>query len=655
MALVLSLAGIIGLPLEGAHAGNCIWAGGFDTDWSNDFNWLGCGHTPGAGDTATITDVTNDPVLASDVTIDTLTINTGGVLTINSMYTLTTGTFNLYGELTGAGLLSVTTTMNWEGVGVQKDRGLMSGTGVTQIESGAALNFSNNAVIMNLKERTLNNYGTATWLQRSDLDIDGAVFNNHGTMESRNQLEWGDFSIFGRNGATFNNQGTLDKNGLDKSTLWLELSFNNSGLVNINHGVLIVARGGTHTGDFVGDDGTRLEFGISGLPGGTFNFNASSIIMAPIIYFYSGTANIYGSYDAFGSGETTTSINTNTSVYFKPGSGAGYLGDKVYVSGILDLGSESTSQPEGYHSGSNSTGFTAGKVTHYEGTITGERDLSVSVEYVWYRGTRSGAGQTSVEYGATLTLNGNKYLNGHTFINNGIATWKGSGYINASNGAKFINNKVFIAKNNSQFKGCGNATFYNNDVFQKNNETSTPTTTTINVEFINDGGTVDVIAGTLNFTCGASDITTIPETGGTFTSFDDAITIDVSSEITESLTLTYTQQTTSTHGAGDFQFAGVYFNLEAVDESGDPLLELTTPFTMTVNYDENSLPVGMDENDLEVYRYDVDSGLWVALVVIERDIDDNSITVQLDHLSEFALAGPVPEEILYLPVIYRNY
>ena len=73
---------------------------------------------------------------------------------------------------------------------------------------------------------------------------------------------------------------------------------------------------------------------------------------------------------------------------------------------------------------------------------------------------------------------------------------------------------------------------------------------------------------------------------------------------------------------------------------------------MTILYREDDLPPGMDESTLKVFRYDDTSG-WVQLTVTDRNLGSNTITVELDHLSEFALAGPAMVPVDYLPVIFR--
>lgn len=80
--------------------------------------------------------------------------------------------------------------------------------------------------------------------------------------------------------------------------------------------------------------------------------------------------------------------------------------------------------------------------------------------------------------------------------------------------------------------------------------------------------------------------------------------------------------------------------MEVADENGDLIIDLSPPLTLMVSYDEKHLPAGMDENDLEIRRYDTDLGGWVALTLISRDTVANTLSVLLDHFSEFALMAP---------------
>jgi uncharacterized repeat protein (TIGR01451 family) len=145
----------------------------------------------------------------------------------------------------------------------------------------------------------------------------------------------------------------------------------------------------------------------------------------------------------------------------------------------------------------------------------------------------------------------------------------------------------------------------------------------------------------------------LPVGGGTKTTSDGVLTFEWGADLTESLTIKYTPQLTTSYSTGDFDLGGIYFHLEAADETGDPVVDLTQPLTLTLSYADESLPAGLDESDLEIWRYDPDLGDWVALPLISRDMVANTITVLLEHFSEFALMVPEGYEA-YLPLTLRN-
>ena len=137
---------------------------------------------------------------------------------------------------------------------------------------------------------------------------------------------------------------------------------------------------------------------------------------------------------------------------------------------------------------------------------------------------------------------------------------------------------------------------------------------------------------------------------------DGALRIEVPSSAAEAVDFIYTPQSIPTPTIGSLQFAGRSFQLSAFDSGGNPIIYPDQPFILTITYDESDLPEGTAEADLQLYRYDSDSGDWIALEVIERNPEENQLTVSLDHFSEFALLAAVPEEPLvnlYLPLIVR--
>ncbi|MFT3793882.1 T9SS sorting signal type C domain-containing protein [Flavobacterium sp.] len=64
------------------------WTGAIDSDWNTAGNWS-CNAVPGFAQDITITDVTNNPVISSDVTINSLTLAAGAALTVETGYDLT--------------------------------------------------------------------------------------------------------------------------------------------------------------------------------------------------------------------------------------------------------------------------------------------------------------------------------------------------------------------------------------------------------------------------------------------------------------------------------------------------------------------------------------------------------------------------------------
>jgi len=122
--------------------------------------------------------------------------------------------------------------------------------------------------------------------------------------------------------------------------------------------------------------------------------------------------------------------------------------------------------------------------------------------------------------------------------------------------------------------------------------------------------------------------------------------------LAQPITLTYASQLTTTNSTGDFNFAGIVFHLEATDQYGNPVIIPASPLTLVLHYDDADLPPGTVESYLKVYRYDSTLHAWVALTVLSRDTVANTLTVQLDHFSDFALLAKQQKKV-YLPCILR--
>lgn len=146
--------------------------------------------------------------------------------------------------------------------------------------------------------------------------------------------------------------------------------------------------------------------------------------------------------------------------------------------------------------------------------------------------------------------------------------------------------------------------------------------------------------------------------GNHFGTGDGVLDIISPPGIGETLTITYTPQAAPSHVLRAYEFAGLVFTLEAADSGGNPVIEPSMPYTMTVHYDESALPDGAVEAYLQLRRYDETASEWIALDVVTRDASANSLTVLLDCFSEFVLHEVEPavvetDYLIYLPLITR--
>ncbi len=100
LGLCLSLTLVFPKPVQSAVI--CIWEGDTSADWFTIANWS-CGHVPNAGDNVEISSgTTNQPTIASlsSVTVNTITINPGAVLTINYGSAVNAAAWTIDGDVT---------------------------------------------------------------------------------------------------------------------------------------------------------------------------------------------------------------------------------------------------------------------------------------------------------------------------------------------------------------------------------------------------------------------------------------------------------------------------------------------------------------------------------------------------------------------------
>jgi hypothetical protein len=120
------------------------------------------------------------------------------------------------------------------------------------------------------------------------------------------------------------------------------------------------------------------------------------------------------------------------------------------------------------------------------------------------------------------------------------------------------------------------------------------------------------------------------------------------------LRFVYTQLLTPTMPL-PVQGTGRFFNLSLFNTLGQEITS-TLPNTMTfvINYDPAKL-AGLAESKLSVIYYDVIAKKWKPIAIVSRDTEANTITVQVNHLTEFAVTAEVKNtSSIYLPIINRK-
>ena len=190
-----------------------------------------------------------------------------------------------FGQLGGSGTVTVTDAFTWTA-------GIMTGTGTTIVEGALDVSGPDNKFVVN--GRTLVNQGVATWSGNGEITVgSGSAFTNAegATLHINNNARMlGSFSEFNNEGIV--NKGTETGNALTE----IQTAFNNSGSVAVNAGTLLLAGGGTSSGQFAVAAGATLDFGRL-----NDEFSESASITAAGTVRFSGngsTKNFAGSYDA---------------------------------------------------------------------------------------------------------------------------------------------------------------------------------------------------------------------------------------------------------------------------------------------------------------------------------------------------------------------
>ncbi|HET9493032.1 MAG TPA: S-layer homology domain-containing protein [Chloroflexia bacterium] len=394
-------------------------------------------------------DGTYDVIGPTTIIGATANFNSVGNNTVTTMGVLT----QTAGTLGGTRVISITERLHWV-------QGITEGTGRTDILPGAALNITGPGASQVINGRTLNNYGTATDSGAGHLSLGAGGFGpgmfNNQAGATYNLLNNDPIEGAG----TFSNLGTLIRQG-STGTAQITCTFNNSGLVDIQSGTLLVGQGSS-TGAYSIAAGATLRRAI-----GTHTFESSSSISgAGQVTFTDGTHNINGTYDV--GGPTTITAHTVN-----------------------------------FNSVGANTATVMSVLTQTGGVLGGTRVISITERLDALAGEMH-TGRTDVVAGAQLNLVGHfSVLNGRVLNNYGAATQSGAGNFVLCCGSipptvhGTFNNQAgatFTTLNDLSSNQGGSGVFNNMGTFIKTGGTGT---TTMEGTF-NNSGLTEIRSGTFS-------------------------------------------------------------------------------------------------------------------------------------------------------------
>ncbi|MBK8960484.1 MAG: choice-of-anchor D domain-containing protein [Proteobacteria bacterium] len=330
--LALAVLGVLGTAP--AYAANISWLLDGDGNWGTAGNWSSSPALPGAADDVTL-DVGGD-------TRRTVTINTvaaASTLVSQENITLSAGSLTLVGDsaihgdfLLSGGTLAGAGALTLHGAASSWVSGSMSGTGTTRVAGGVSLAGGGLKDISGRALAVLAN-GSVNW---SNSGHDSGRIRTGGATLS-NAGQWNDLNTFNNRianelnatASSFSNSGTYTKSGA--ATTEVAIAYHNSGLTDVQAGILSLTGGGSSGGEFHAAAGATLNFGgtsysfvdgalFSGagaknLNGGSFTLNGTitGSNLNLVAGSYSGTHSLAGETEwlggAFSSGGTTSVVN----------------------------------------------------------------------------------------------------------------------------------------------------------------------------------------------------------------------------------------------------------------------------------------------------------------------------------------------------------
>ncbi|MCI0439857.1 MAG: Ig-like domain-containing protein, partial [Chloroflexi bacterium] len=308
-----------------------LWDGGGDgTSWHDPLNWQD-DTLPGASDVVVI-DIEGDVTIThstGSTTIHSLfseeaIVLSGGTLSIAASSEINNDFAMSGGTLAGNGAVRVSGDFSWTG-------GQMNGPGKTIVDG--ALTMTGTADKNVRFGRTLEVNGVASW------DNGALRFNEASAI---NVAEGASFDVVGDRFVdwqfgvqpSINNAGTMRKTA-GTGNFDVESIFNNSGVFEVQSGILLLDGGGTSSGDFIVPVGSTLRFDSNH----TLTAD-SSVSGGGTTHFTSGAVSVNGGYTVTGATEIAGGdvvFNSNVSLPVLTLSSGELRGTgEVTVTGLFD-------------------------------------------------------------------------------------------------------------------------------------------------------------------------------------------------------------------------------------------------------------------------------------------------------------------------------
>ncbi len=481
MKIILSVIALTFLACRTAIAGTATLTG--TGNWNDSTRWSStpAGFAPNNGNNGENWSAT---VSSNTVTVDATT----GIQAL---------TFS-GGTIQGAQTLTVNAASSWN------SGNFLTAGGITDFAAGLSLQANSQSIDARTVKLT---GGTSTWSSTNSsvtlfVTNSGAFRNETGSVLTITNNTSGSAMTFNGNGAagTVSNAGTLNKNGAGNLAFSSGAIFNNTGIVNVNNGILAYGSSG-------GSASGTIAIGASGLfrvTGGSYTMNAGVQL------------NGAGILDT--TGGTVTFNGTST----------GSTGNLRIFGGTLS-----------FASGADFT--TTGSFTGTSGTLNGTGTVRFGGLSTWSGGNLNSAGATFFDGGVTITASGQN-LNARTLNIAGTSSI-GAGNLDFLSTPTLANSGTFNLTNATALNfndGGAGGTLSNSGTINK----SAAGTATVAVTFSNTS-ILNVTGGTLAMSGGVTQHSGTALTAGTWNVTGGALI-----NITTGSNITTNQATVTLDGAG---------------------------------------------------------------------------------------------------------